>query len=308
MGFGLDPRLGLGDPLAARAVRLGIRDDQAHIPGFLLWPLGRILVGPGLSDIEKITKGQGDEMTNPIQTKRTSKKRKRERIPESLETKELAAILDAPSERSVSGIRARCILGLMGKCGLRVSEVTELLTTSVRLDADIPFVKVIGKGDKERRAFLGGGMVDLLRHWIKIRPTAGRGRALFPVIRSGRRGLGVAKPGRKMSPRSVRYMVKRYARDAGIERWADIHPHTLRHTAATLALKAGENLRKIQKMLGHANIATVQIYTHIHDAELAEMADRLDPGKAVDLEKLNKDLADLMARIQKETGGNNAGV
>ncbi len=225
-------------------------------------------------------------------TAKKSKKRKKIRLPEALSTKELEAIMAAPSKRSILGIRARCVLGLMGKCGLRVSEVCDLLTTSIRLDADIPYIRVIGKGDKERRAFLGGGMVDLLRHWIQVRPIRGRGRALFPVIKSGKRGLGIAKPGRKMSRRSVGYMVKRYAHKAEIDR--DIHPHTLRHTAATLALRSGENLRKIQKMMGHNDISTVQIYTHIHDDELAEMADRLDPGRA--------DVKKLMEQIQKEMG------
>lgn len=234
------------------------------------------------------------------------KKRKKIRLPDALSTKELTALLDAPSKRSILGIRARCILALMGKCGLRVSEVCDLQTTDVRLDADAPYVRVIGKGDKERRAFLGGGMIDQLKHWIQIRPRRGRGQALFPVVKSGKRGLGIAKPGNAISRRSIGYMVKQYGRKAGIDR--DIHPHTLRHTAATLALRSGENLRKIQKMMGHKDISTVQIYTHIQDDELADMADRMDPGKSTDRKKLDKDLAELMARIQKETGGDNAGV
>ncbi len=214
----------------------------------------------------------------PGASKQASKKRKRVRLPDALSSKELAALLNAPSRRSVLGIRARCVLALMGKCGLRVSEVCDLTTTDVRLDADAPFVRVIGKGDKERRAFLGGGLVDLLKHWIQVRPKRGRGRALFPVVKSGKRGLGIAKPGRAMSRRTVGYMVKQFARKAGIER--EIHPHTLRHTAATLALRSGENIRKIQKMMGHKDISTIQIYTHIQDDELADMADRLDPGKS----------------------------
>ena len=209
---------------------------------------------------------------------RATKKRKRVRLPDALSTKELAALLDAPSRRSILGIRARCILGLMGKCGLRVSEVCDLETTSVRLDADSPAVRVIGKGDKERRVFLGGGMIDRLGHWLRIRPKTGRGRALFPVVKAGKRGLGISKPGRAISRRSVGYMVDKYARKAGIDR--DIHPHILRHTAATLALRSGENLRKIQKMMGHKDISTIQVYTHIQDDELADMAERLDPGKS----------------------------
>lgn len=240
-------------------------------------------------------------MAKPGTPKKASKKRKKVRLPDALSGKELTALLDAPSRRSILGIRARCVLALMGKCGLRVSEVCGLETTDVRLDADAPFVRVIGKGDKERRAFLGGGMVALLKQWIEIRPKGGRGRALFPVVRGGRRGLGIAKPGRAISRRSVGHMVKGFAVKAGIKR--KVKPHMLRHTAATLALRSGEDLRKIQKMMGHKDISTIQIYTHIQDDELANMADRLDPGRSKSRQILDKDLAELMERIQRETGG-----
>ena len=239
-------------------------------------------------------------MAKPGKTKKT-KKRKKIRLPDVLSIKELDALLNAPSRGSVQGIRARCIMSLMGKCGLRVSEVCNLQTTDIRLSADDPFVRVIGKGDKERRGFLGGGLVDLLKEWKKVRPSAGRGLAIFPVMKPGRRGLGVSKPGRAITRQTVGRMVKAFAHKAGIDR--PIHPHTLRHTAATLALQSGENLRKIQKMLGHAGIGTTEVYTHITDGELAGLARRMDPGKGVErVQALKDEIEDLMAQVQQLTG------
>ena len=239
-------------------------------------------------------------MGKPGKTKKT-KKRKKIRLPDVLSQKELDALLNAPSRKSAQGIRARCILALMGKCGLRVSEVCNLQTTDIRLGADDPYVRVIGKGNKERRGFLGGGLVDLLAAWIKVRPKPGRGRALFPVMKPGRRGLGISKPGRAITRQTVGRMVKGFAEKAQIDR--PIHPHTLRHTAATLALRSGANLRKVQKMLGHAGIGTTEVYVHVTDDELAGMARRMDPGGGVErVQKLKDQIADLMKQVQEFEG------
>jgi len=224
------------------------------------------------------------------------KKRKKIRLPDVLSKKELDALLNAPSRTSAQGIRARCILGLMGKCGLRVSEVCGLETGDIRLGADDPYVRVIGKGNKERRAFIGGGLVGLLAEWKKIRPKGGRGRALFPVLKPGRRGLGISKPGRRITRQTIGIMVKGFAEKARIDR--PIHPHTLRHTAATLALRSGENLIKVQKMLGHAGIGTTEVYLHVTDAELSALARRMDPGRGVDrINKLRDEVSDLMGKV-----------
>jgi len=204
------------------------------------------------------------------------RKLKRIRLLDVIGTNEREALLNAPSPTSMLGIRARAILGLMARNGLRVSEVCALTTTDLRLDVDDPYVRVIGKGDKERRAFVGPGMKEALRDWLRMRPKNIRGKALFPVVRSGRRGQGVSKVGRAISRQTVGAMVKHFAAKAGIR---SIHPHTLRHTFATLALRDGENLRRVQEALGHAHVSQTQIYTHLAGGELADMAQRLDPGK-----------------------------
>lgn len=206
---------------------------------------------------------------------KTAKRPKKVRLPDVIGSDERERLLSAPPAASMMGVRARAILGLMARNGLRVSEVCGLVLTDLRLSVDDPYVRVIGKGDKERRAFVGPGTISVLQEWLKMRPKV-PGRALFPVLRSGRRGKGVSKVGRPISRQTIYAMVRRYAAKAGIER--SIHPHTLRHTAATLALRSGENLRRVQEMLGHAHVSQTQVYTHLAGGELADMAKRLDPG------------------------------
>ena len=206
-------------------------------------------------------------------TRKKSGKRKKIRLPDVLSERELSELLNAPSVRSMIGIRNRCVLSLMGKNGLRVSEVCQLKVKDIRLAADDPYVRIIGKGDKERRGFLGNGSVEMLREWIQVRPK--RGDYLFPVIQRGRRTFGTAKAGRPISRRAVAYMVEHFAKK--IELGRRIHPHTLRHTAGTLAMRAGYSIRKVQKMLGHAVISATGIYTHVTDNEMSDMARRLDP-------------------------------
>lgn len=210
--------------------------------------------------------------------RRSTGGRKKKLLPKVLSEKDLDALLAAPSRRSIMGVRDRCIMSLLGKLGLRVSEACSLNLNSVHLDADDPHIRVMGKGSKERRVWLGRGMIDLIEHWLELHPR--KGKALFPVVQrsGGKRTWGETKQGRGISRRSVGNMVKHFAKKAGIRR--HVHPHMLRHTFATVALRKGIDLRKLQKMLGHADISTTEIYTHVTGGEMAEAARRLDPGHA----------------------------
>jgi len=201
-------------------------------------------------------------------------KRKKKRLPKILSAAELELLLNTPSAISVLGVRTRCVFALMGRCGLRVSEACNLKTTDVHLEADDPYIRVIGKGDQERRAYLGRSVVNLLEHWREIRPTGTT--ALFPVIQKKTGILGTSHPGRAITRYAVYQSVRHYAKKAGIKE--RVHPHMLRHTAATQALKRGEDIRNIQVMLGHVDISSTQIYTHVTNDEQAAMARRLDPA------------------------------
>lgn len=194
-------------------------------------------------------------------------------MPKVLEKDELDALLDAPSGRSTTGIRNRVALALMGRLGLRVQEVCDLKVSDVKLNGKAPHVKLIGKGDRERHLPLVNSTRDLLALWIEKRPKGGK--ALLPVIQNGKRTFGTAKPGRAVSTRSVRQMVKHFG-DKALGR--HVHPHMLRTTAGTEAYRKTKDIRAVQDMLGHADISTTQIYTHVSGADLVEVMKAVDGG------------------------------
>lgn len=173
------------------------------------------------------------------------------RLPDVISVEAAARLLDQPFPRTPSGLRDRAILEILYGCGLRASELCGLDLRSVVLDEAL--LRVHGKGEKERvvpvmgtaaaalSAYLGQGRGGL----VGRRPT----QAVFLNVRGGR-----------LSRQSVHAIVERYGRMAGIE---GLHPHTLRHSYATHLLEGGADLRAVQELLGHANIATTQLYTHV---------------------------------------------
>lgn len=225
-------------------------------------------------------------------------RRKKIRLPNALDQWELEALLNAPSKSSVIGIRDRCILALMGYCGLRVGEICGsdarktpgalpgLKISDLHLREDPPHIRVIGKRNKERRAWPPLYLQDLLRAWLEIRPKCGRGNALFPVIKSTRGGFAKSQPGRSVSTQGVRKMIKRYARKAGIER--RVHPHMLRHTAGTMmAQKPGATTDGVAKFLGHSDSRTALIYEHTSDERQVRLSQQMGPHEATEKRKVN---------------------
>lgn len=167
--------------------------------------------------------------------------RERRRLPDVLSEAQVKQLLDADHP-----LRDLAILLLMVHAGLRLSEISRLKRLSVDLQAKE--VKVIGKGRHERVVPLHRDVVEALRDWMKRTPGIPHD-PLFP----GYRGLG-------LKPRAIGCAIKRAGKRADLE---GLHPHTLRHTFATRLLRKGANLRVVQELLGHANLATTQIYTHI---------------------------------------------
>ncbi len=162
-----------------------------------------------------------------------------------------------PSAKDPLTLRNRCIIELLYSCGLRVSECVDLRTDSLKLDDKI--VRVLGKGSKERIVPIGSVAIRLLNRYF----THAR-----PVLAGGRQDthLFLSNHGHKLDRERVWMIVKDAARIAGIIK--NIHPHTLRHSFASHLLENGADLRVIQEMLGHADIATTQIYTHIEQNKL----------------------------------------
>lgn len=182
--------------------------------------------------------------------------RKGFKIPEVLTDTEQEALLSQPNPRYPTGERNRALLRLMLDTGLRLSEACALRWRDIDLTTGKLMVRQ-GKGAKDRTLWIGEEDLDMLRSWRErqAKDIAGTPEHVFTTLE-----------GKPISGRYVQAMVKRYAVKAGITK--DIHPHTLRHSFATDLYRQTTNIRLTQKALGHSNLATTQIYTHIVDEEL----------------------------------------
>lgn len=149
-------------------------------------------------------------------------------------------------------LRNRAVLELLYASGIRVSELTGLDVDDIDMDARV--VRVIGKGDKERTVPFGVPAADAIRDWLE------RGRPALVVQGSGPAAF-LGRRGRRVDPRQVREVVHALLRH--VPNAPDLGPHGLRHSAATHLLEGGADLRMVQEMLGHASLATTQIYTHV---------------------------------------------
>ncbi len=177
---------------------------------------------------------------------------------------ELKRLLDAPDSSTTLGLRDRAILALLFSTGLRVSELCGLSVDEIDLTRDEFSVR--GKGDKIRVVFLSDSAKVAIKNYLKERQDISD--ALF--VRHGKSATG--KANLRLSPRTVQRLIKHYAIKAGITR--KVTPHIIRHSFATDLLRNGADLRSVQALLGHANIATTQIYTHITDNRLREVHKR----------------------------------
>ena len=185
-----------------------------------------------------------------------------ERDIEVLTPQELERLLQAPARgKGIRALRDRALLELLFSTGLRVSELTNLNRDDVDLQRDEFSVR--GKGDKVRLVFLTPAAKEALRAYLSARTDTHE--ALF--VQHGPRARGGRET--RLTPRSVERIVKHYAAAAGIPQ--RVTPHTLRHSFATDLLRNGADIRAVQVLLGHAHLATTQIYTHITDRHLREV-------------------------------------
>jgi integrase/recombinase XerD len=200
------------------------------------------------------------------------KRRRGRQLPRVMSDDEAERLLGQVNPRSVTGLRNMVGLTLMLRMGLRVSEVCNLSPGDVDLDKRSLHVHR-GKGANDRVLFFDPQTLALASLWLERRPKGSR--YLLPVIRSGRRGLGQAKPGRRMSPRYLRDLVARLAEQAGIQK--QISPHTLRHTFATNELRRGVPIHQLQADLGHSDLSTTAVYLHVVDREREASANGRPP-------------------------------
>lgn len=179
--------------------------------------------------------------------------KKAQTLPKVLSTKEVEILIETPNTSETLGIRDRAILEVMYATGLRVSELTELKLDDLHLSLGL--IQTIGKGDKERILPLG----DLAIEWIETYLNHSRNRLERPDQRSNYVFLN--HHGRKLTRQGIWKNLKLLVNKAGIEK--EVTPHTLRHSFATHLLENGADLRTVQELLGHSDISTTQIYTHI---------------------------------------------
>ena len=190
----------------------------------------------------------------------------RRKMPGTLNTTEIDALLAAPVGGDAHALRDRAILELFYSSGLRVSELAGLNIQQVDLEAG--FLRVFGKGSKERVVPVGGKAADALGAYL----TAGRPHFVKPKTGSQ---LFLSERGTAISRQMLWVLVKKYAKQAGITK--TVKPHLLRHSFATHLLGGGADLRAIQEMLGHANIATTQIYTAVEEKRLLDQHAKFHP-------------------------------
>jgi len=193
------------------------------------------------------------------------------RLPEVLTTTEALALF-AGLTNGATGLRNRVAVALMYRSGLRVGEVCALAPKDIELHEGVLRIWR-GKGRKDRTVYLDEETCELVRRWLPLRPKTSR--YLLPVLRAGRRGLGESRPGGPLSPRYLEALVARLAREAEIPK--RVTPHTLRHTYATEAVKAGVPLHEVQADLGHQDLKTTQVYLHVWDSERQERARKRPP-------------------------------
>ena len=183
------------------------------------------------------------------------------KLPRALGESEMLTLIEAPSPESLRGLRDRAMLSMMYAAGLRVSELVSLTVGDV--DRARGIVSALGKGKKRRLVPLGEVALDHLAAYLDARSTEQRARAKRAAAKSPKVSelLFPSPRGGKLTRQAFWKIVGRTARGAGLR--GHVHPHQLRHSFATHLLSGGADLRSVQTLLGHSNIATTEIYTHV---------------------------------------------
>lgn len=187
-------------------------------------------------------------------------------LPDTLSIEEVDQLFHGIDHTSNEGKRNRAILETMYSSGLRVSEVISLKISNLYLD--IGFIRVVGKGNKERLIPIGDNAISHIKYYMIERGNGKINPGNEDILFLNRRGNALTRV-------MIFYIIKDAAARAGIEK--NIHPHTLRHSFATHLIEGGANLRAVQEMLGHESITTTEIYTHLDTAFLKETLEKFHP-------------------------------
>ena len=195
-----------------------------------------------------ITDNPTDKLHHPKQT---------QKLPIFLSIDEVDQLLKSPNQKTIFGMRDRAMLELLYSCGLRVSELINLEYQNINLHQE--YIRIHGKGNKERVLPMGEMAVDYLTKYEQ--------NARQFLLKTGQNNsYFLSNRGTAMSRQNFFYIIKSYALKTGIDK--PLSPHTLRHAFATHLVQKGADLRSVQLMLGHSDISTTQIYTHIQNTQL----------------------------------------
>lgn len=247
-GIGRPERIGTSD-LRAFVLRL---KDLGLAPTSIARNISAIRTYFGFLLTEDLIEADPSER---IQTPRRSRS-----LPDVLSVEEVIRLVESPSLDHPLAWRDRALLEFMYASGVRVSELTDLAVRNLHLDEEFALVR--GKGSKERLVPLGGRAISALTIYLRdVRPGLERGRSEGKVFLNARGG--------PLSRMGVWKILRGHVEGAGIEK--RVSPHTLRHSFATHLLEGGADLMAVQEMLGHADISTTQIYTHVDRSYLAEV-------------------------------------
>jgi len=203
-------------------------------------------------------------ITDP--TEQLSYPKLEKKLPVFLNIQEVEKLLEAPNSSSLFGQRDRAMLELLYSCGLRVSELINLSYHNINIKEE--FIRIHGKGNKERILPMGEIAIDYLTTYeSNSRPI---------LLKNGQSdSYFLSNRGKAMSRQNFFYIIKAYATQAGIEK--PLSPHSLRHAFATHLVQKGADLRSVQLMLGHSDISSTQLYTHIQNAQLKAQHEKHHP-------------------------------
>jgi integrase/recombinase XerC len=264
------------DFLADRSVRDLAAVDHLTLRAYLAWLGGkeyeRRSIARKLASVRSLFRflhRRGEITENPARALRTPKVARN--LPNFLDEDQVTALLNAPDASTWSGQRDRAILELLYATGMRVSELVRLEIHDVNLKGG--FLRALGKGRKERMLPLLPSAVDALNAWLTVRaqPPRSRNRKVAPGIEN----VFINQRGTGLTDRSVRRQIDQYVKQTAIN--CHVSPHTLRHSFATHLLNHGADLRDVQELLGHAHLATTQVYTHVSTARILDVYDRAQP-------------------------------
>ena len=202
------------------------------------------------------SEGYISESLSPVETPRSTKK-----LPRVLSIEEVERLLDAPDISKPEGLRDKAMMELMYSSGLRVSELLSLKVSQINYEKGV--IRIIGKGNKERIVPVGEFAMEYVAKYVTTARKKNKGR--------NSQTLFLNRYGEPLSRVYFFLQIKKYALEAGIDK--EISPHTIRHCFATHMLENGAELRTIQEMLGHSNIATTQIYTNISSRRILSAYD-----------------------------------